>query len=168
MEQLAGPLIVTAVIAWFTVNNWVESRASTARQQMDIERRKLALEKKRMEFEAQKLLLEKCQNTEEVSQFLSTEAGKRFLERMKGGAVAPAVSVNPLGGIMALIVFGGLLLGLGLAFYLLSKFTSHAGMIIPAFLLSIPGLALLIGAAVSYHLKKKWGLLKREPAAPVV
>jgi hypothetical protein len=121
-----------------------------------------------MEFEAQKLMLEKCQSTEEVSQFLATEAGKRFLERMKGTAVAPAVPVNPLGGIMALIVFGALLLGLGLAFYSLSKYTIHTALIIPAFLFSIPGLGLLIGAAVSYHLKKKWGLLKRDPAAPVV
>ena len=83
--------------------------------------------------------------------------------------VAPAVHhANPLLGIMALVVFGALGVGLGLAFYLLSKFTTHTVLIIPAFLVGIPGLGLLIGAAVSYHLKKKWGLLKRDPAAPVV
>jgi hypothetical protein len=168
VEQLSGPLIVIAIMAWFAVDNWIESRAKTAREQMDIEARKLALEKRKMEFEGQKLLLEKCQSTEEVRQFLATDAGKQFLERMKGKAVAPPVYVNPLGGIMALIVFGALFLGLGIAFYLLSRFTTHSVLIIPAFLLSVPGLGLLIGAAVSYHLKKKWGLLKRDPAAPVV
>jgi len=56
--------------------------------------------------------------------------------------------------------------GLGLAFYLLSRLTTHSAFVIPAFLLAVPGLGLLIGAAVSYHLKKKWGLLERNPAAP--
>jgi ABC-type antimicrobial peptide transport system permease subunit len=168
VEQLSGPLIIIAVILWFTVDNWTGSRAKTAREQRDIEARKLALEKRKMEFEGQKLLLEKCQTTEEVSQFLATDAGKGFLERVKGSGVAPPVYANPLGGIMALIVFGALLVGLGLAFFLLSRFTTHSALIIPALLLSVPGLGLLIGAAVSYHLKKKWGLLKRDPAAPAI
>jgi hypothetical protein len=168
VEQLAGPLIIIAIVAWFSFDNWVQSRARTAQKQIDLEARKLAFEKRKMDFEAQKLMLEKCQSTEEVNQFLATDAGQRLLERMKGRVVAPPVSVNPLGGIMALIVFGVLLTGLGLAFYLLSKYTTHSAFIIPAFLISIPGLGLLIGAAVSYHLKKKWGLLKREPAAPSV
>lgn len=161
MEHLASPLIVIAVFAWLAVDNWVDSRAATARLKMEFEAQK-------MEFEAQKLFLEKCQSSEEVAKFLATDAGKRFLERMNGIGVAPAVSANPLLGIMALVVCGALGTGLGLAFYLLSKFTTHTVLIIPAFLVAIPGLGLLIGAAVSYHLKKKWGLLKREPAAPVV
>ena len=169
MEHLATPLLAMAVFGWLAFDNWVESRAATARKQAEIEEQKLALETLRMEFEAQKLLLEKCQNSEEVSRFLSTDAGKRFVERMQASGVAPAVPhVNSLAGIMALIVFGALGTGLGMAFYLLSKFTTHTDFIIPAFLVAIPGLGLLIGAAVSYHLKKKWGLLKREPAAPSV
>ena len=168
MENLGGVLFFIALFAWMPLMDWLESRKTLARKQMEIEAQKLALEKRKMEFEAQKLLLEKCQSTEEVTQFLATDAGKRFVERVKGSGAAPAVNVNPLAGIMALIVFGALVLGLGLAFYLLSRFTSHSVLIIPAFLLSVPGLGLLIGAAVSYHLKKKWGLLKRDPAAPVV
>ena len=169
MEHLGTPLIVFAVFAWLAFDNWVESQAATARKQSEIEEQKLALESQRMEFEAQKLVLEKCQNSEEVSQFLATDAGKRFLERARATSVAPTVPhTNSLAGIIALIVFGALGTGVGTAFYLLSKFTTHTGFIIPAFLVAIPGLGLLIGAAVSYHLKKKWGLLKREPAAPSV
>ena len=161
MEHLAGPLIVIAVFAWLAVDNWVGSRAATARAQLEFDEQKLA-------FEAQKLFLEKCQSTEEVAKLLATDAGKRFLERMNGTGVAPAETTNPLLGTMALVVFGVLGVGVGLAFYLLSKFTTHSVLIIPALLVGIPGLGLLIGAAVSYHLKKKWGLLKRAPTAPVV
>jgi hypothetical protein len=161
VEHLASPLIVIAVFAWLSIDNWVNSRAATARE-------KLAFETRKMEFEAQKLFLEKCQSTEEVAKFLATDAGKKFLERMNGIGVTPAETTSPLLGIMALVVFGALGLGVGLAFYLLSKFTIHTVLIIPALLVGIPGLGLLIGAAVSYHLKKKWGLLKREPVATVV
>jgi len=161
MEHLATPLLVIAVFGWFAFDNWVASSAATARL-------KLALEAQKMEFEAQKLFLEKCRSTEEVNQFLSTDAGKRFLERMNGKCVAPEESKNPLLGILALVVTGAVGIGLGLALYLLSKFTTYGFLIIPAFLVAIPGLGLLIGAAVSYHLKRKWGLLKREPAVPVV
>jgi hypothetical protein len=169
VEHLAPPLIVTAVFAWLAFDNWVDSRAATARKESEIEGQKLALETQKMEFEAWKLLLEKCQNNEEVSRFLSTDAGKRFVERMQACAVEPPVNNGTnLGSILALIVFGALAMGLGTGFYLLSKFTTHTNFIVPAFLVAIPGLGLLIGAAVSYHLKKKWGLLKREPAAPSV
>ena len=168
MDNLGGVLFFIALLAWVPLMDWLDSWKAKGRKQMEIESQKLALEKRKIEFESQKLLLEKCQSTEEVTQFLATDAGKHFLERMKGSAVVPPAPVNPLGGIMALTVFGALVLGLGLAFYALSRLTSHSGLIIPAFLLSVPGLGLLIGAAVSYHLKKKWGLLKRDPAAPVV
>jgi hypothetical protein len=169
VEHLAGPLIVIAVFAWLAIDNWTNNRAATARNKLELEERKLALEAQKMEFEAQKLFLEKCQSTEEVKEFLATDAGKRFVERMIGiGVAPPTVSANPLLGIIALVVFGALGTGLGLAFFLLSKLTTHTVLIIPAFLVAVPGLGLLIGAAVSYHLKKKWGLLKREPAAPVV
>jgi len=50
-------------------------------------------------------------------------------------------------------------------FLLLAKVNGQPDMIAPAIVVTIPSLGLLIGAAVSYHLKKKWGLLKREPAA---
>jgi hypothetical protein len=168
VENLGGVLFFIALFAWVPLMDWVDSRKKLARKQVEIEARKLAFEKQKMDFEAQKLMLEKCQSTEEVSQFLATDAGKRLLERFKGKGDAPAVKSNPLSGIIALIVFGALFGGLGLAFFLLTKFTSHPGLIIPAFLFLIPGLGLFIGAAVSYHLKKKWGLLEREPTAPSV
>jgi hypothetical protein len=162
VDNLGGIIFWVALFAWMPLTDWLESR----KKEVEIEAQKLALEKKKMEFEAQKLLLEKCQSSAEVNQFLSTDAGQRFLERMKETPIAPPVPVNPLGGIMALIVFGALCMGLGLAFYLLSRLTTHSGFIIPAFLLAVPGLGFLIGAAASYHLKKKWGLLERNPAAP--
>jgi hypothetical protein len=166
VDNLGGIIFFIALFAWMPLTDWLESRKTLARKEVEIEAQKLALEKQKMEFEGQKLLLEKCQSTEEVNRFLSTDAGQRFLERMKGTPVAPPVPVNPLGGIMALIVSGALAMGLGLAFYLLSRLTTHSGFIIPAFLLAVPGLGFLIGAAVTYHLKKKWGLLERNPAAP--
>ena len=168
MENLGGVLFFIALLAWMPLMEWVDSRKALAEKQMEIEAQKLALENQKMDFEAQKLMLEKCQSSEEVNQFLATDAGKRLLERMTGRDVVPAVKSNPLSGIIALIVFGALFGGLGLAFFLLTKFTSHSDLIIPAFLLLVPGLGLLIGAAVSYHMKKKWGLLEREPAAPTV
>ena len=103
-------------------------------KQAEIEEQKLALETLRMELKPRNGWLEKCQNSEEVSQFLSTDAGKRFVERMQASDVAPAVHhVNSLAGIMALIVFGALGTGLGTAFYLLSKFTTHTNFITPPF-----------------------------------
>lgn len=162
MEHLVTPLLVLAVFGWLAFDNWVEQSAATARMQ-------LALDTQKLEFEAQKLFLEKCRSTEEVQQFLATEAGKRFLDRMNGaGAVTAAVSKNPLLGIMALIVTGAVGIGLGLAFFLLSKFTTYTVLIIPAFVVAIPGLGLIVGAAVSYHLKKKWGLLRRDLVASAV
>lgn len=173
MEHLASPLIVMAVFAWLAVDSWATSRAETARKQIEIEGQKLALETQKMEFEAQKLMLEKCQNSEEVSRFLASDAGKRFLERLQtnsavSGPAPTASNASSLTGIIALVVFGALGTGVGAAFYLLSQLTTHPNFIIPAFLVAIPGMGLLIGAAVSYHLKKKWGLLRRDASVRAV
>jgi len=166
VDQFSGAIFWIGLFAWLAFNQWSESRKSLDRAQVAFEAKKLNFEKQKMQFEAEKLLLEKFKSTEEVNAFLATEAGKLFLERMKGKPVAPVAGANPLAGIIALIVFGALGLGLALAFLMLAKFNGQPDMIAPAIVVSVPSLGLLSGAAVSYHLKKKWGLLKRAPAAP--
>jgi len=166
VDQLSGALFFIALFGYAAVESWLGRRDTRARQQNELESRKLKIEVQKMDLEAQKALLNKFQSPEELTEFFQTEIGKQFAERFKARTVAPAVSVNPLGGIMALIVFGALFVGLGLAFLILAEFIGRPAMFIPAFLLSIPGLGLLMGAALSYHLKKKWGLLKRDPPAP--
>ena len=151
MEHFAKALIMFGVLAFFAFITWIGSRDAPARKQR--------------EFEAQKLLLDKFQSTEELNRFLSTEAGKQFVGRLGGNGVVTS-KANPLTGIIALLVLGATGVGLGLMFLVLAKFNAQPDMIAPAIVVSIPSLGLIIGAAVSYHLKKKWGLLKREPPAP--
>jgi hypothetical protein len=152
VEHFAKALIIIAVLAFFALLPWLASRDAPGRR--------------RLAFEAQKLLLDKFQSPEELTRFLSSEAGKLFVEGLGGNGGARALNANPLWGIIALIVSGAVGIALGLTFLMLAKFNEQPDMLAPAIVVSIPSLGLLIGAAVSYHLKKKWGLLKREPATP--
>jgi len=151
VEHFAKALIIIAVLAYFALITWFGARDTPARKQR--------------EFDAQKLLLDKFQSTEELNRFLSTEAGKQFVERL-GGNGNVSSKANPLTGIIALLVLGATGTGLGLMFLMLAKLNGQPDMIAPAIVVTIPSMGLLVGAAVSYHLKKKWGLLKRDPVAP--
>jgi len=152
VEHLAKVLIICAVLGFFAFITWIASQNLPDR--------------KKVAFDAQKLLLDKFQSAEELNKFLSTEAGKKLVEGLGGNGGAPAFKSHPLAAILALVVLGFTGIGLGVTFLLLAKFNEQPDMLAPAIVVTIPSLGLLIGAAVSYHLKKKWGLLKREPAAP--
>jgi hypothetical protein len=157
VEKLASALFLFMLMAFLTFIIWLGSRDTMARRQTA--------------FEAQKLLLNKFQSAEELNRFLSTEAGKQFVERLGGTGDASALTANPRGALFVSIVFGAAGVALGLTFLVLMVLNKQPDMLYRGMAFSIPGAGLLAGGAYGYYQyyqNKKAGLLKRAPATPEV
>jgi hypothetical protein len=102
--------------------------------------------------ELQKHFLDKFGTGQELAQFLETPQGQKFLSEMtiKGG------NVSPKDRIMKSIKSGIVLVALGAGFFALMRL--EYDLIYPAVILSVLGLGMLISAAISYWLSKRWNI----------
>ncbi len=98
-------------------------------------------------------VLERFSSGQELSDFLATERGGRFLEQF---AVRPR---NPAALIVAGVVFGILTAAVGAAFLLLTE-VEDGGFIIPAAILMASAGGILAATLISYFLARKLGLLR--------
>ncbi len=99
-------------------------------------------------------VLERFGSGQELSDFLATERGGRFLGQF---AVKPR---NPAGLIVAGVVLGILAAAVGAAFLLLTE-VEDSGFIVPAAIVLAAAGGLLAATLVSSYLAKKLGLLSR-------
>jgi hypothetical protein len=104
--------------------------------------------------ELRKRLLDKFSSGNELAEFLATPQGQSFLK----DAEANGLLRTPKGRIVTLVAAGVVLVMLGGAFYgLMSQQRSY---IYPGTILSALGIGILVAAAISHHLYKKWNMLK--------
>jgi len=104
--------------------------------------------------ELQKHFMSKFSTSQELTQFLETPQGQRFLKEL-------AIIGSPGGPkerIIASVRGGIVLLALGAGFFALMRI--ERDIIFPAVILSVLGVGLLISAAVSYWLSKKWDIFE--------
>ncbi len=118
-------------------------------------RLKVAVEKK---SEMQRKILDKFSSSEELNDFLNSEAGKDFV----AAAELPESVDNPYSSILRSVRGGILAVALGVTLYLLDDQVGGEGLFVIGILLAVGGVAVLFAAAVSYFLSQKWGLLRSE------
>jgi hypothetical protein len=108
----------------------------------------------REQAELQRHFLNKFGTGQELTQFLETPQGQRFLKEMtiKDDARGPKERI--IGSVKGGIV----LLALGVAFFALLRIEHD--LIYPAVILLALGIGLLISAAVSCWLSKKWNIFE--------
>ena len=113
-------------------------------------------------------LFEKFGSSQELIEYLKTEAGSRFLDS------ATIEQTKPFGRVLGSIQAGLILLLLGVAMFFVrltmpsvgwnpvdQAQTAH-GFLAVSFLLLALGIGFLASAAASYRLSKNWGLFDRE------
>jgi hypothetical protein len=102
--------------------------------------------------ELRKRLLDKFSSGTELIEFLATPQGQNFLKDQE-----PSTQRSPKMRIIASIGAGIVLVLLGGAFFGL-MYQKH-GFVFPGTILTALGVAILVAAAISYRLYKKWNMI---------
>lgn len=110
--------------------------------------------KARYRAEVQRELIAKFSSGRELSEFLNSEGSRQML----GGAGEEAVQ-DPRRKIIGLITGGLINMAMGAAFFLVAISRGFPFDLVGFIMLGV-GAALLISAAVSHYLSRKWGLDK--------
>ena len=133
-------ILVLGQLAFVGFIIWVAARAREARM--------------RQRSEERSRLLERFSSSQELIDFISSEAGSRLLEPQKAANQHPSrmVAGTAMGGIITLFI--------GLAFLvvvLLGRDPSGGNLIIPGAICTLAGIGLLISSAVSAWLFRRAG-----------
>ena len=104
--------------------------------------------------EIRKRLLDKFNSGQELSEFLATPQGKSFLRDQE----ASLTQQSPKGRIVGSISVGVILTMLGAAFF--GLMFPDRGFLYPATILTALGVGVLLAAAISYYLYKKWNMMQ--------
>ena len=102
--------------------------------------------------ELRKRLLDKFSSGTELTEFLATPQGQSFLKDQEAGAQR-----SPKVRIISSIGAGIVLVLLGVAFFSL-MYQKHS-FVFPGTILTALGVGILIAAAISYRLYKKWNMI---------
>ncbi|HTY61553.1 MAG TPA: hypothetical protein VMG30_04795 [Acidobacteriota bacterium] len=104
--------------------------------------------------ELRKRLLDKFSSGQELSEFLSTPQGQNFLKDQEANAGLRSPKSRVIHG----ICWGIVLLVLGGAFFGLMRL--ERDLVYPATILTALGIGILVAAAISYSLYKKWNMIE--------
>jgi hypothetical protein len=103
--------------------------------------------------ELRKRLLDKFSSGQEFTEFLATPQGQNFLKDQE----ASAAQRSPKARIISSIGAGIVLALLGAAFFGLMYL--NQGFVYPGTILTALGVGILVAAAISYRLYKKWNMI---------
>ncbi len=152
----AGMAVAVPVVllACFAFGFWVKNRRR--------------IEERRLTFEAQKLVLDKIGSSQEAIQFLSSKEGREFFERLNppenhiAGAGWKPGTRTPIAVVKETTTWGLGISGTGAGIILADRIFNQTGYLIWGCILALGGAGLLIAAAISYRLSKKWGIIRKE------
>jgi hypothetical protein len=102
--------------------------------------------------ELHKRLLDKFSSGQELTEFLATPQGQNFLKDQEAGHRSPKSRV------VYAICWGVVLVMLGAAFFGLTYMYRNS--VVPAIILTALGVGILVAAAISYRLYKKWNMIQ--------
>ena len=144
MDEIA-PMI--GVIGMFVAIGYIVRWVSDNRRDL-----KLA----RMHFDAHNKLVDKFSSSQELLEYVASDAGRQLLRW------SPAQPTNPYAKILTSIQWGLVLLAGGVAFLFLRGQIADAfeGLSVLGTLGVALGFGFLVSAAVAYFLSKSWGVLK--------
>lgn len=122
-----------------------------------IRRSKLA----KAQSDMQTKLIDKFGSSQELLDYMKTEAGQRFIQ-------APPVEAppqrNPYSRILRSITAGTILTFLGIGLLSIDSYAGGHGFSVFGTIGLAIGLGFLVSAGISYFLSKSWGLFERESA----
>lgn len=133
-------IVPIALIAMVVLLVWFGHRAKRARMQE--------------QGELRKRMLDKFSTGSELTEFLATPQGQSFLKDQDSGTDQLSLKRRIVNSVRAGIV----LVILGAAFFGLMYL--NRGSVYPGTILMTLGVAILIAAAVSYRLYKKWDMMQ--------
>lgn len=111
----------------------------------------------RIQSDMQGKLIDKFGSSQELLEFMKTEAGQRFIQ------TAPVEERgNPYSRILGSIKAGTILTFLGIGFILVHPPGGEFGLLVLGTIFLAIGLGFLVSAGISYFLSKSWGLFDRE------
>lgn len=144
-ETLAVIIVLPTMFAGFCFVAWVLAS--------NIRRTKV----EKVQAEMQARLLDKMSSSQELVQYLQSDAGKQFLQP------PPVASRSPFSRILRSIHWGLILTFLGIGFLFMTRFDPGGeGLIFIGIVGLALGLGFLVSSGISYALSKNWGLLDRE------
>ena len=104
--------------------------------------------------ELRKRMLDKFSSGQELTEFLATPQGQNFMKDQEMGSTQR----SPKGRIITSISFGIVLTMLGGAF--LGLMYLNRGLVFLGTILMALGVGILVAAAISYYLYKKWNMIE--------
>lgn len=108
-------------------------------------------------------LLDKFGSSQELLDFMKTEAGQRFIQT---APVEAPPQRNPYSRILRSITAGTILTFLGIGFLSISSYAGGHGFSVFGTISLAIGLGFLVSAGISFFLSKSWGLFERESVEP--
>lgn len=149
LSEVLGPILVTMVFGWL-FNQYLSHRRWNRAAQIH--------------SELQNKLLEKFSSTDQILQYLESDAGSRFIES------ATTVQADPYKRVLSSVQFGSILTLAGLSFLFLAGRITGAEqdfMVLGTLCVAL-GLGFLVSAVISYFLSRSWGLINGKPPVPEV
>ncbi len=143
IHALTGILVPLGLFALIPLIVWLKTRANQ--------------DKLQAKSDLHRQLIEKFSSGQELSEFLSVEENRRFLEDLWSERIDARQRV------LQTIRKGAFLLVLGLGASVLMVWQPN--FVYPAVLILALGIGFLVAAAISYRLSKKWGLIPEWTAA---
>jgi len=144
-EAFIIPIIVLSFFA--CLGYWIHIRDRRARERLQTQ------------MDLQTKILARFDSAQDFAGFLQTDGGRTFLS---GLAEPPAVR-RPTQRILTAVQLGIVVTMFGVGLCLIGWIERSTDPFLPGVVFLCIGAGFLIGAAVSYHLSKSWGLLG-EPA----
>jgi hypothetical protein len=115
-------------------------------------------QKARLRAELHTKMVERFGTVQELSEFINTEGGRRFIESY---SMRPA---SPLLRILRTVQAGVVCLILGVGMFVLAAVTGRSVALVPTVILTSLGLGLLASAGLAYRLSRAWGLTSKAAA----
>ena len=145
MADIAAAIIVLGILAFIAVTMSLKAKSDLAQRQMI--------------FEAQKHLLDKLSSGPEVTEFLGSQAGREFFERLKPPGKPPNYQPKPH-EILFLLIWMGLIVTLIGAGFIIGAFAVNWKLLVPGLISGGCGVGLLLGLWITHKLSWKWGIIK--------
>ena len=149
MREIAAATALIAILGFIGFWGWLRFRRESAQS--------------RLLFEAQKQLLDKLGSTADVSHFLASAEGKRFLDMLKPPPPPPSPRPPSPAEVMFMMIWGAVvMIGVGAGFFV-GAIWVEPKLLVPAAVITFAGLAVLVGLMITHALARRWGLFKTNP-----
>jgi len=115
-------------------------------------------EKRRLRLEEQSRILDRLGSGAEMAEFLKTDEGRKFLDRLDEPDAPPKRNGYRI-GIIGLMTTGAIATALGVGFCVASGISSYEDLLVGGLVIVCTGIGCLLASWIQYLLGKRWGML---------